>query len=101
MTKAAPEEHLPAWVIPPGVPPSALMRTCIGCTQTDNHPKMVMANVGTPGADIYWHHDCYVIARAPGWEDIAQAIDGANGATGHQLRLHMMRAAGTLPQEAQ
>lgn len=94
VAKPAADEEIPDWV-------GAQMRTCIGCTQTDNHPKMIMASVGgTPGqaAEIYWHHDCYVLAKAPGWEEIHAAIAGAEGATGHGLRRHLMRDAGTLPE---
>ena len=98
MTKPSADEEVPGWVVPDGVSRHVLMRTCIGCQQTDNHPKMIMASVGAPSAEIYWHHDCYVIAKAPGWEDIAAAIEGSDGATGHELRLHMMRQAGTLPE---
>lgn len=76
----AAKEEVPAEV-------GAYISTCIGCTQTDNHPKILV--VGQGEADVRWHHDCYVIAKAPGWEDYAALIEGANGATGHALREHI------------
>lgn len=36
------------------------VRTCIGCAQTDDHPRCLWA---TPdGALVGWHMDCHVIA---------------------------------------
>ena len=34
------------------------MRTCIGCGQTDDHPRCVEWR----DEDITWHHDCHQIA---------------------------------------
>jgi hypothetical protein len=75
------EEKVPEWV-------GALMRTCIGCGKRDNHPKLITGHLDSP--PWYWHHDCYVIAEQPGWQDIEGAIRGAEGATGHALRLHLL-----------
>jgi hypothetical protein len=92
--KPSAREDVPDWV-------GALMRTCIGCGKTDNHPKIVKATMGAADADIYWHHDCYVIAKAGyDWPEIAQLLEGAKDATGHQLRMHIMRATGQeIPEE--
>jgi hypothetical protein len=82
-----PDENVPSWV-------GAVLTQCIACQKTDNHPKIVMASVGnTPSADVRWHHDCYVISKADGWEQIEDAISGAEGRKGHQLRLHLMLQA--------
>lgn len=95
VNKPAPDEPLPDWVLHPSIPRAAIMRTCIGCGQTDNHPKIIKATTGAPAAEIYWHHDCYVIAKAgDDWPDIAALLQGADGTTGHQLRLHLMRTTG-------
>jgi hypothetical protein len=82
--KPPPNELVPAWV-------GALERTCIGCGQRDNHPKYITGALNAP--PIYWHHDCYVISEQPGWEDVRAMIHGAEGRTGHQLRLHLLRHA--------
>lgn len=79
--KLPPDEDVPDWV-------GSYSSTCIGCTQTDNHPKILTGALDAP--PIYWHHDCYVISKAPGWEAIHAAITGAEGATGHDLRLHLL-----------
>lgn len=79
--KSSPAEDVPSWVQPQ-------MRACIGCGQRDNHPKMLTGALDAP--PIYWHHDCYVIAEQPGWEEIRDVIAGAEGVTGHALRLHLM-----------
>ncbi len=84
------DEDVPEWV-------GAYRSTCIGCTQTDNHPKMQVGPINAP--PVFWHHDCYVIAKAPGWEQVADSIAGANGATGHALRLHLMGQSPTSQQE--
>lgn len=89
--KPAANEEVPDWV-------GAYMSTCIACAQTDNHPMLITGDLDKP--PIHWHHDCYVIAKQPGWEDIAALIAGANGATGHALRLHLHPDPTTAPQEA-
>ncbi len=61
------------------------VRTCIGCTGRDDHPRHVVA---TPdGADVNWHMDCHVIAT--GCESCQQQTSGAEGVTGDALREHL------------
>jgi hypothetical protein len=85
ITEPAPDEEVPEWV-------GAIMRRCIACQKLDNHPKIIVAAVGNmASADVFWHHDCYVTATADGWEEIQEAIAGAEGRKGHQLRLHLMK----------
>lgn len=63
----------------------APVRTCIGCTQTDDHPKHVVVLPGD--IDVTWHLDCHVIAT--GCEDCTGELQGADGATGDELRAHL------------
>lgn len=39
------------------------MRTCVGCMQTDDHPKDQF--VRDDGTSVFWHHDCHAIADPP------------------------------------
>lgn len=88
VAKPPPDEDVPDWV-------GAYESTCIGCGQTDNHPMILTGPLDE--APIYWHHDCFVIAKRPGWEDIKTAIEGAQGATGHALRMHLAGHRDTTP----
>jgi hypothetical protein len=61
------------------------IRVCIGCTQSDDHPRHV---VGLPdGSDVYWHMDCHALAT--GCEVCAAQISGADGVIGDELRVHL------------
>lgn len=54
------------------------VRTCIGCGQTDDHPRCVEWR----DEDITWHHDCHQIAigDAPCHTQMSKrAADGAVG----------------------
>jgi hypothetical protein len=66
----------------------AYVSACIGCGQRDNHPKILTGDLDKP--PVRWHHDCFVLAEQPGYETYAALIEGANGATGHALREHIM-----------
>lgn len=62
-----------------------MLRTCIGCTQTDDHPRHVIAL--PDGSDVGWHMDCHQLAT--GCETCAAQLADAGGATGDDLRLHL------------
>ena len=59
-------------------------RTCIGCTQTDTHPRHdVIVQLAPELVEVSWHLDCHAIA---GCESCAASTAGANGATGDDMR---------------
>ncbi len=63
----------------------APMRTCIGCTQTDDHPRHI---VWMPGdVETTWHMDCHVLAT--GCDVCERQLADAGGATGDALRAHL------------
>lgn len=35
-----------------------MQRTCAGCGQTDDHPRMIIATSMDPGEDRGFHYDC-------------------------------------------
>lgn len=62
------------------------MRTCLGCGQTDDHPRHV---VSLPdGSEVNWHADCHSIAAGC---PICQAtVSTAEGLKGDALREHIV-----------
>lgn len=74
-------------------------RTCIGCGQTDDHPRLVVAGtLGDHKADITWHHDCWVIAHPDDGSDIGvthmhEFVAAAKGAKGEDFRKFALGAA--------
>lgn len=68
---------MPAELIGHGRP----MRTCIGCLQTDDHPRCIV-DTGT-GEDVTWHHDCHHAAIGPA--DCHRAVELAAGGTGEDM----------------
>jgi len=72
--------------VPPDV--GAYVSACIGCGQRDNHPKILTGDLDKP--PVRWHHDCFVLAEQPGYQDYAAILEGSNGVTGHALREHIM-----------
>jgi hypothetical protein len=62
----------------------ALIRTCIGCGQEDDHPRHDIINV-SDGSVVSWHHDCH--ARATGNEASKAVAD--TGLTGDELRAYI------------
>lgn len=65
----------------------APLRTCIGCTQTDDHPRHVL--VLADHSEVGWHMDCHVIAT--GCESCRGQLQGAQGLTGGALRAHLTK----------
>jgi hypothetical protein len=63
------------------------VRTCIGCAQTDDHPRHVIAT--SDGANVSWHLDCHVIA---GKCEVCtgQLADAPAGVTGDALRAYLL-----------
>lgn len=70
------------------------IRNCIGCAQSDDHPRHVMA-VGD--ADVNWHMDCHVIAT--GCEVCTAQLADVGGIEGNpkgqQLRDHLVTTGPT------
>jgi len=59
--------------------------TCIGCGQTDDHPKHRIAL--RDGSEVIWHHDCHAIATG---DEVSAAI-AAKGLKGDKLREHIVK----------
>lgn len=62
-----------------------MQRTCLGCQQTDDHPKdqVVLAD----GNSVFWHMDCHAIAT--GCKSCAAYKDGASHLVGDEFRAHI------------
>lgn len=65
--------------------PETVLRTCIGCGQTDDHPRHVIAL--PEGSEVTWHMDCHAIATS--CDTCMTQTAGADGATGDALREHI------------
>lgn len=66
------------------------IRTCLGCTQTDDHPRHV---IDLDGVNLTnWHPDCH--AQITGCENCAVLVKSAGGKTGEALRTHIMSKKG-------
>ncbi len=65
------------------------VRTCIGCTQTDDHPRHVEATVG---GDVNWHLDCHTVATGcPSCTAQLPGVGGVQGIPkGDALREHLL-----------
>lgn len=61
-------------------------RTCIGCAQTDDHPRHVIAL--PDGSEVTWHFDCHRIAA--GCPSCTAQTAGAEMLTGETLREHLL-----------
>lgn len=62
-----------------------MQRTCIGCGQTDDHPRHVVSM--SNDIEVNWHMDCHIIAQ--GCEVCQRQLVGAEGLTGDALREHL------------
>jgi hypothetical protein len=66
------------------------VRPCLGCSQSDDHPKHMTAS--PDGAFLAYHMDCCAIAR--NCEICAAQLDGVGGPGGNpkgeKLRQHLM-----------
>ena len=63
-----------------------MMRTCIGCTQTDDHPRHVIGL--SDGTEVTWHMDCHALAT--GCESCAAQKAGAEHLVGDEFRAHVL-----------
>jgi hypothetical protein len=62
------------------------VRTCLGCSQVDDHPRKVIDLDGINTA--FWHYDCH--AQVTGCEYCTALLKDAGGKTGDDLRDHLM-----------
>jgi hypothetical protein len=68
------------------------VRSCLGCGQSDDHPRHVVDIGGTMTANF--HMDCHV--QLADCEVCAAQIADAKGAKGDELRAHLLKT-GTDP----
>lgn len=68
------------------------VRTCIGCEQTDDHPRHVIAL--TDGSEVTWHMDCHWIAT--GCEVCVQQTSAVQDLKGDALRQHLVNLTPTV-----
>lgn len=68
--------------------PAAPLRTCMGCAQTDDHPKHHA--VQRDGSSAYWHLDCHARLDPP-CDVCARQTAGSKGATGSDMQAHIIR----------
>lgn len=69
-------------------PVAAPSRPCLGCGQTDNHPKHQA--VQPDGSSAYWHLDCHSLVDPP-CESCSWQVADAKGAKGTVLQQHIIR----------
>jgi hypothetical protein len=67
--------------------PVAPQRICVGCKQTDDHPRHVEV-IDAAGTAVPWHMDCHALIT--GCETCTAQTAGADGATGDALRTHII-----------
>lgn len=67
---------------------AAELRTCMGCGQSDDHPKHHA--VQADGGSAYWHMDCHSRVDPPCPSCTPQVAE-AKGATGGDFRAHIIR----------
>lgn len=63
------------------------VRPCIGCGQSDDHPRHEIVVADGQHTSVLWHMDCHAAA---GCEVCADQIKGAKGAQGDKLRAHLV-----------
>ncbi len=70
--------------------PALPLRTCIGCTKQDAHPRHdVIIQLAPEFVEVSWHLDCHAIA---GCESCATQTAGSDGKTGEDMRAHIVNA---------
>lgn len=65
------------------------LRTCVGCGQTDDHPKHVLVVDGVTHESVAWHMDCHRLSDA-GCLPCADQTAGAEDLKGAELREHIV-----------
>jgi hypothetical protein len=63
--------------------------TCVGCGQTDDHPKHIDVRDDGQHTDVRWHMDCHAAANPPCPTCTSIMEAGATGKTGEDLRAHI------------
>lgn len=63
-----------------------IQRTCVGCLQTDDHPKHLVAAGDTI---VAFHMDCHAASEA-GCESCSAQKDGAENLRGDEFRSHIV-----------
>jgi hypothetical protein len=63
----------------------ALIRTCIGCGQEDDHPRHDIVNVD--GSVSSWHHDCHAYVTG---HPVSKAV-ADTGLKGDELRDYIIK----------
>lgn len=64
------------------------VRPCIACGQSDDHPRHEVVIGDGTHTSVFWHMDCH--AQATDCAVCKAQLTGANGATGHELRAHLV-----------
>jgi hypothetical protein len=68
--------------------PGPLLRNCMGCGQTDDHPRHHA--VQPDGSSAYFHLDCHARLDPP-CEVCSRQVAGSSGATGSAMQAHIIR----------
>lgn len=69
-----------------------LVRTCIGCEKTDDHPRHdILLQLEPELVEVSWHLDCHAIGT--GCETCTAQTAGADGKTGDAMRKHIIAQA--------
>lgn len=80
---------------------TTFVRSCIGCSQADDHPRHVIATPDptSPGGhiDVAWHMDCHKIVT--NCAVCTDQLAGAENLKGDELRAHLV--AITIDEEKQ
>ncbi len=69
--------------------PELAVRTCVGCTQTDTHPRHdVIIQIAPELQVASWHLDCHALVT--GCESCIGQTVGSDGKTGEDMRAHIV-----------
>lgn len=63
---------------------------CVGCGQSDDHPKHVVVVDDGQHTDVRWHVDCHSAANPPCEICVSIMDAGAAGKTGETLREYIL-----------
>lgn len=67
-------------------------RLCVGCRQTDDHPRHdEVLQVQPEMVVASWHLDCCALIK--GCVSCAEQVEGADGKTGQAMREHVINRA--------
>jgi hypothetical protein len=71
------------------------VRPCIGCGQSDDHPRHEVVVGDGNHTSVYWHMDCHVNSEAS-CDLCKQQLADAAGAQGGALRTHLVALTPTV-----